>query len=288
MPSIAQTLRDATTHLSASLPSPRLDAEVLLAHVLHVNRAWLLVEAQRPLSAADYDRFQQLIERRTALEPVAYIVGRKEFYGLDFAVDQRVLVPRPETELLIELALDWCRRHASRTLHIADIGTGSGAIAITLAVYLPHAHIFATDLSGDALVVAQNNAIRHGVGERITFLLGNGLAPLPQPVDFIVSNPPYTVLAEVDDNVRRWEPHGALDGGNDGGWALPARLLHEMPPYLQPSGAVLMEIGAWQGAQAIATARVVFPQAHCIVHKDLAGLDRVLQIEQSPADREHN
>jgi release factor glutamine methyltransferase len=209
-------------------------------------------------------------------------VGYKEFYGLAFAVDQRVLVPRPETELLVDLALQWCRQQPHAALQIADIGTGSGAIAVTLAVHLPHAHIFATDLSEDALALARSNATCHGVQNQITFLLGDGGAPLPQPVHLIASNPPYTVLAEVDENVRRWEPHGALDGGADGGWALPARLLHEMPPYLQPNGAVLMEIGAWQGAQALATAQAVFPHARCTIHQDLAGLDRVLQIEQPP------
>jgi release factor glutamine methyltransferase len=282
MLTIAQALRDETAHLSATSPTPRLDAEILLAHVLQVGRAWLLAEGQRPLSDEDYDRFQHLIERRAALEPVGYIMGQKEFYGLDFVIDRRVLVPRPETELLVDLALQWCQQQPNPTLHIADIGTGSGAIAVTLAVHLPHAHIFATDLSMDALAVAQENAERYGVGDRVTFLHGDGLAPLGQPVDLIASNPPYTVLAEVDENVARWEPHAALDGGKDGGWALPARLLHEMPPYLRPGGVVLMEIGAWQGRQAIATAQAVFPRARCAIHKDLAGLDRVLEINQQP------
>jgi release factor glutamine methyltransferase len=280
MPTIAQTLRDATAALSATSLTPRLDAQILLAHVLHVERAWLLADGQRALSAEEHNRFQQLIARRAALEPIAYIVGHKEFYGLSFAVDQRVLVPRPETELLVELALQWCQQQPRSALRIADIGTGSGAIAVTLAVHLPHVHIFATDLSKDALVVAQSNAMRHGVQDQITFLHGDGLAPLPRSVDLIASNPPYTVLAGVDENVRRWEPHAALDGGEDRGWALPTRLLHEMPPYLQPGGAVLMEIGAWQGAQALATAQAVFPHACCTIHQDLAGLDRVLQIEQ--------
>lgn len=279
MPTIDQALRDATTQLSSTSPTPGLDAAVLLAYVLGVNRAWLLVEGQRSLAASDQARFQQLITRRAALEPVAYIVGHKAFYGLDFAVDGRVLVPRPETELLVDLALQWCHQRADPSLHIADIGTGSGAIAVTLAVQLPHVHIFATDLSPDALAVAHTNAQRHGVHERITFLEGDGLAPLPQAMDLIATNPPYTVLAEVDENVRWWEPHAALDGGDDAGWALPARLLHEMPPYLRSSGVVLLEVGAWQGAQAIATARGVFPQARFSLHKDLAGLGRVVMIE---------
>ena len=282
MPTIAQALLNATTRLSATSSTPRLDAALLLAHVLGVSRAWLLVETQRTLSEAEHIRFQNLITRRAALEPVAYIVGHKEFYGLDLLVDEHVLVPRPETELLVDLALRWCQQQPVSALHIADIGTGSGAIAIALAVHLPHAHIYAVDLSCAALAVAQHHAQCHGVADRITLLHGDGMAPLPHAVDLIVSNPPYTVLAGVDENVARWEPHAALDGGDDEGWALPARLLHDMPPHLQPSGAVVMEIGAWQGTQAIATARAVFPHARCTLHKDLAGLDRVLQVEQPP------
>jgi release factor glutamine methyltransferase len=282
MPTIAQALHNAATQLSATSPTPRLDAQVLLADLLGVSRTWLLAEGHLSLGEADHTHFQYLIARRTALEPVAYIVGHKEFYGLDLLVDERVLVPRPETELLVDLALRWCQQQATSSLHIADIGTGSGAIAIALAAHVPHAHIYAVDLSRDALAVAQRNAQRHGVADRIALLHGDGMAPLPQPVDLIASNPPYTVLVDVDENVARWEPHAALDGGGANGWALPARLLHDMPPYLHPNGAVVMEIGAWQGAQAIATAQAVFPNARYTLHKDLARLDRVLQIEQPP------
>jgi len=282
MPTVAQALHNATTQLNATSPTPRLDAALLLAYVLGVSRAWLLAEAQLTLSEADHMRFQDLIARRTALEPVAYIVGHKEFYGLDLLVDERVLVPRPETELLVELAVRWCQQQPRGALHIADIGTGSGAIAIALAVHMPLAHIYAVDLSDAALMVAQGNAQRHGVAERITLLHGDGMAPLPHVMDLIASNPPYTVLADVDENVARWEPHAALDGGDEQGWTLPARLIHEMPPYLHGNGAAVMEIGAWQGAQAMATAQAVFPTARCTIHQDLAGLDRVLLIEQPP------
>lgn len=281
MTSVRQALQRATERLVSLSPSPRLDAEILLAHVLRVNRAYLLAEGQRSLTPAQLLEFRALVERRAALEPVAYIIGRKEFYGLDFYVDQRVLVPRPETELIVERALAWAKQHASGSQTIADIGTGSGALAVALAAHLPHAHVFAVDLSADALAVARVNVQRHNLAGRIRLLHGDGCSPLPQPVDLIVSNPPYTVLAEVDENVRRWEPSLALDGGIERGFANVARLLRQMPPYLQPHGAVLVEIGAWQGAQALALAQEVFAGTRVQIHQDLAGHDRVLEVTGS-------
>jgi release factor glutamine methyltransferase len=218
-----------------------------------------------------------MVARRTALEPVAYIVGQKEFFGLDFFVDRRALVPRPETELLVQLAL----AHASRLmprpspLLIADIGTGSGAIAVTLAAKLPGARLYATDLSADALAVAARNVERHGLTARVMLLHGDLLAPLPGPIDLIVSNPPYTVLAEVEPNVLAHEPHLALEGGPDGA-ALYRRLLANAPAYLRPGGAVLLEIGAWQGELVAGLLREALPAATVTVHQDLAGHDRVV------------
>lgn len=281
MTSVRQALQRTTERLVSLSPSPRLDAEILLAHVLRVNRAYLLAEGLRSLTPAQLLEFRALVERRAALEPVAYIIGRKEFYGLDFYVDQRVLVPRPETELIVERALAWAKQHASSSQTIADIGTGSGALAVALAAHLPHAHVFAVDLSADALAVADINVQRHNLAGRIRLLHGDGCSPLPQPVDLIVSNPPYTVLAEVDENVWRWEPSLALDGGTERGFANVARLLRQMPPYLQPHGVVLVEIGAWQGTQALALAQEVFAGTRVQIHQDLAGHDRVLEVTGS-------
>jgi release factor glutamine methyltransferase len=188
-------------------------------------------------------------------------------------------VPRPETELLVALAFNWCRRKNLTAPLIADIGTGSGCIAISLAVHLPEAQVFGLDLSADALAVARTNCARHHIADRITLLQGAGCAPLPQPVQLLVSNPPYTVLAEIDENVRRWEPQLALDGGGDTGFAIPSQLLAEMPNYLKKGGAVLIEIGAWQGTRAVAAAQATFPNAYVTLHQDLAGLDRVILIE---------
>lgn len=280
MTTIREALQAGAAALADRSATPRLDAEVLLAGVLGVSRAYLLAEGGQTLTSAQHAALRQLLERRAALEPIAYITGHKAFYGLDFYVDRRVLVPRPETELLVELALAWVKaRPRSAPLRIADIGTGSGCLAVTLAYLLPGAQIFAVDLSADALDVAALNAARHGVAARVALLEGDGCTPLPGPVALIVANPPYTVLDEVDENVRRWEPHLALDGGAERGFAHVARLLRQMPAALEPGGAALVEIGAWQGRVALATARELFPGAHVALHPDLAGRDRVLAIE---------
>ncbi len=274
---IGAALHDATGRLRAASETPRLDAELLLAHVLDTTRAGLIARLAEPLPAAAAERFWALVERRAELEPVAYLTGEREFYGLSLSVDQRVLVPRPETELLVELALRRAANHPRRQhLRVADIGTGSGAIAIAVAANLPHAHVYATDLSCGALEVARINVERHGLAERITLLHGDGLRPLPGPVDLLLANPPYTVLDDVDENVRRHEPHLALDGGPEG-LAVIAELIADAPRYME-GGVVLIEIGAWQGAAASALARAAFPHGTITIHRDLAGLDRVLEI----------
>ena len=293
---IAAALAQAAEHLRASSPTPRLDAELLLAHVLGWGRVRLLAEGRATLPAAQQAAFAALLARRGALEPVAYLVGHREFYGLDFVVDARVLVPRPETELLVDLAIARTKNREPRTgddrgdgrfsvlgsqFLIADIGTGSGCIAIALAVNLPGAQIVAVDRSRDALDVARTNAERHGVAERIALREGDLLAPLLERVDILVSNPPYTILREIDEGVRRYEPHAALDGGADG-LDLYRRLLAGAPDVLRPGGAVLLEIGATQGPAVAALAREHFPRAQIAVHQDLAGLDRVVAVESAP------
>jgi release factor glutamine methyltransferase len=276
-PSIADLLRAATARLGATSPTPRLDAELLLAHVLGWGRARLLAERGHVPAPEQAAAFEALVARRAALEPVAYLVGHREFFGLDLLVTADTLVPRPETELLVELALDEAR-HISpppSALTIADVGTGTGAIAVALAAHLPGAIVYATDLSGAALGVAARNVERHGLAGRVRLLHGDLLAPLPGPVHLIVSNPPYTILAEVEPNVRAHEPRLALDGGPDGG-AIYRRLLATAPPLLLPGGAILLEIGAWQGGLVAGLARDALPGAAVSVHKDLAGLDRVV------------
>jgi|HigsolmetaAR202D_1030399.scaffolds.fasta_scaffold00543_15 protein-(glutamine-N5) methyltransferase, release factor-specific len=275
-PSVAELLKQATQQLSASSPSARLDAELLLCHVLGFSRARLLAEGQFRPSEAQVQAFQNLVERRLNLEPVAYLTGEKAFYDLDFYVDKRVLIPRPETELLVERALLQAKTRPA-PVRIADIGTGSGAIAITLAVHLPDADVSAVDISPEALSVAQRNAERHNVQARLKLLLGDLTAPLSGSYDLIVSNPPYTILAEIDENVRRHEPHLALDGGEQG-MEIYRRLLAELPPLLKPDGAILLEIGAWQAQMVSELAHTHFPHATVAVFQDLAGLDRVVEI----------
>jgi release factor glutamine methyltransferase len=267
-----ETLRDTSE-------TPRLDAEVLLAHTLGWSRARVLSRLQETISDEMLQQFRTLILRRAAREPVAYLVGRKEFYGLEFVVDRRVLVPRPETETLVDTALEWAKQRPG-PLVIADVGTGSGCIAVALAVHLPQAHIYAIDLSSDALAVARQNVIRHHVDASVTLLTGDLLAPLPQPVDLLVSNPPYTVLDEVDPGVRMHEPHLALDGGSDG-LAVYRRLFAAAPSALRPGGALMLEIGATQARAVVDLARRAFPSAAVYVQRDLAGRDRVVAVVPS-------
>jgi release factor glutamine methyltransferase len=278
MSTVATLLREAQARLGAASTTPRLDAELLLAHLLGWPRAKLLAEREHPVAPPLGDAFAGFVARRAEGEPVAYLVGHKEFYGLDFAVDRRVLVPRPETELLVDLALS-----AARTIgatRIADIGTGSGAIAIALAAHLPEAQIDAVDISAEALEVARANVARHGLASRVRLLADDLLAPLAGLYDLIVSNPPYTILAEVEPNVLAHEPHLALAGGPDGA-DLYRLLLAAAPSYLRPGGALLCEIGAWQGALVASLARAAFPAAEVRVAQDLAGHDRVVSIVTS-------
>lgn len=276
---IARALIWATSVLRDTSPTARLDAELLLAHALGIGRARLLAEHQQPLDQGAHERFGQYITRRAALEPVAYLIGAREFYGLALYVDSRVLVPRPETELLVELALAYGRAQAARLaeLRIADICTGSGCIAIALASQLPAARVSATDLSADALDVARINCARHQLGGRVTLLQGDLCAPLVGEFDLLVSNPPYTILSVIDEGVRRHEPHLALDGGPDG-LSIYRRLLACAPAYLAPGGALLLEIGAEQGAAVSALAQRSFPHARIMVHRDLAGHERVVEV----------
>ncbi|HEX9439918.1 MAG TPA: peptide chain release factor N(5)-glutamine methyltransferase [Roseiflexaceae bacterium] len=302
-PTIAQALAWATHDLRATSETPRLDAELLLAHVLGWERARLLAEGRLSLTEAQSAVFRDLVMRRAALEPVAYLIGHKEFYGIDFSIDRRALMPRPETELLVELALGFAGRKtkdqrrnldsadlrpssfALRPLSIADIGTGSGAIAVALALHLPAARVDAIDISPDALALAQQNVERYGLAGRVRLLQGDLLDPLAEPVDLIVGNLPYTILSEIDEGVRRYEPHQALDGGMDG-IELYRRLMKQAPAKLRPGGTVLLEIGATQAVAVMDLARRSFPTATLSVHQDLAGRDRVVVIDDKETRRQ--
>jgi release factor glutamine methyltransferase len=283
----------------AGCATPALDAEILLAHTLGRERTWLYVHSQEKIDLEQIAVFNRLLQRRARREPVAYLVGSKEFFGLEFWVNQHVLIPRPETELLVETALELVKdrwpmvsgkhqieftqskiKNPKSKIHIVDVGTGSGCIAIALATRLPGAMLFAIDASADALVLARQNAGRHNVVDRITFLRGNLLHPLDRPVDLIVSNPPYVSRSElraVSPEISQYEPRLALDGGEDG-LALIGPLLRQATEKLRPGGAMLVEIGSTQGPAAVQLAQDCLPSADVSVKKDLAGLDRLLVV----------
>jgi release factor glutamine methyltransferase len=265
---------------SEGVESPRLDAELLLAHILDVNRAAILAWPERQLTPKQLTRYRDLVGRRAAREPLAYIVGHREFFGLDFAVDPRVLIPRPETELLVEQALRLARQLMPPP-QIADVGAGSGGIAVALARHLPEASVYALDDSPGALAVAAANAHRHGVADRVRCLQGDLLDPLPGPVDLITANLPYVTTGEwesLSPEIRDYEPRDALDGGPDG-LAHIRRLLMRANSYLRPGGAILLEIGASQGGAVSTLARQHFPKAGVQLHQDYAGLDRLLVVQ---------
>jgi len=242
------------------------------------------------LSPTGLASYRQLIERRARHEPVAYIVGYKEFYGLDFHVDRRVLIPRPETELLVERAIELASGIRDRdyglgvdSLILADVGTGSGAVAVSLAVNLPQAMVYAIDASAEALEVAAINCCRHAVEDRVHLLQGNLLDPLPMPVNLIVANLPYVredELAELPPEIKCYEPLSALDGGPDG-LSYIRHLLAQAEGYLKPGGAILLEIGARQGKAVLDLARCHFPKADIEVSQDYAGLDRIVIVRRS-------
>jgi release factor glutamine methyltransferase len=275
---LGEALAQAITRLgNEGIDSPRLDAELLLAHVLGVNRAAILARPDQRLTPKELTRYRNLVTRRAGREPLAYIVGHREFYGLDFAVDARALIPRPETELLVEHALSIARQ-LDPPLQIADVGAGSGAIAVTLAVHLRQATLYALDDSAGALAVVAENARRHQVDGRVHCLQSDLLSALPGPVDLITANLPYVTSEEwpdLDPEIRDHEPRAALDGGPDG-LDLIRRLLATAGPYLRPGSALLLEIGASQGTPVTALARVHLPQARVQVHQDYAGLDRLV------------
>ncbi|MCP4536387.1 MAG: peptide chain release factor N(5)-glutamine methyltransferase [Chloroflexi bacterium] len=271
---VKQTLLEAIAHLRTITDAPRLEAEVLLGHVLNVSRTALLTCPERTLTPNQRSDYQTLIRRRAFGYPLPYLTGRVEFYGLEFVVTPEVLIPRSDTETLVELAL------ARRPVTVVDVGTGSGCIAISLAVHLPDATIRAIDISPAALAVAQRNVEQHSVGGRVRLMVGNLLNSRPSPVDLIVSNPPYISTGEcasLPTSVRNHEPRLALDGGPNG-LDIVRQLLTQAPAVLNPGGGLLIEIGADQAEAASHLARTFFPRATVRVHPDLAGRDRVLEV----------
>jgi release factor glutamine methyltransferase len=284
MPSgISDAMADAAAKLSAAgVDSPKLVAQVLLAHTLGVPRAHIMAfSPKQPLQPHQFTTYRTLVARCVAGEPMAYVVGHTEFYALDFLTDRRALIPRPETEQLVELALARIKSQISSKPQIVDVGTGGGCVVVTLAVSLPDARFIATDISADALALAHENARRHKVSSRIQFLRGDLLAPVPLRAEGAVANLPYVTTAEwqsLPRHIREHEPRIALDGGADG-LDLIRRLFSQAPRYVKSDGWVLAEIGATQGAAVSALARQAFPLAAVDLHRDYAGLTRVVEIQ---------
>lgn len=275
---ISEALRSASQRLAqAEVDAPRATAQILLAHLLGKDRTFLITHARDVLDPAVWDRFQQWVEQRAAGVPVQYLTGHQEFYGLDFLVTPDVLIPRPETELIVEEVLN--RHHRPDPL-IIDVGTGSGCLAVTLAVHLPQARIIALDISTAALKVARQNAQRHGVDHRIGWLVSDLLAALIDRTacggaDFIVANPPYVSTAEfhrLPREVRDHEPRLALLAGPDG-LIVHRRLLQESQRCLRPGGYLIMEIGY---GQCQSLTRIIDPSRWEVekVARDLQGIER--------------
>jgi release factor glutamine methyltransferase len=277
---LAQALHEATEALrAAGIEDARLEAEVLLRHALDLDCAHFYARLQNEMGLDDLVRFRGFLYRRLAREPTAYIVGQREFYGLDLETTPAALIPRPETELLVEDAL--ARAGRFEIPLIVDVGTGNGAIAVALAVHLPQAVLVAIDLSREALALAVRNARRHGVEGRISFLQADLLASLAQPADIIVANLPYVSSGDweaLPPEIREHEPRAALDGGPDGLREI-ARLLGQTPSHLRPGGSLLVELSPLQAAPALALARRCFPDAAARILPDAAGLDRLLAVD---------
>ncbi len=258
-----------------------LDAQVLLAHILGKKRAWVLAHPEaRPTPEQEF-ALETAIQQLQAGTPLPYVVGTREFFGLDFDVTPDVLIPRPETELLIETALTWLRLHPEHVYHFLDVGTGSGCISVTLAVHVPRARIVATDISPAALEIAFGNAVKHGVEERIDFIEAD-LFPTnfrPSTFNMISANLPYIPTETLHElAIYTHEPTAALDGGPDGLDAI-WRLLTQIAGKMDQGSLVLLEIETRQGAEVHALARAAFPTADIRVKKDLAGHDRLVMIE---------
>lgn len=299
MPTIADLLRIGLDRLRASgSESPRLDVELLLGHAIGADRTVVLAHSDAPVSDDGADRFEAGLARRERGEPVAYIRGFKEFYGLAFSTDPRALIPRPETERLVELAeqdvmrrlISAPRSAAARPIRVTDIGAGCGTIAVALAVSLrrrrivDEIEILGFDSSVDALDLARENAVGHSVGDRVRFVEADLLPPVVvEPFDLVLANLPY-VRSDALPGLpiaASFEPAAALDGGPDG-LAVIRRLLERLPEALAPGGVALIEIGADQAEIVVAAVATILPGWRATVEPDLAGAPRVARVERGP------
>jgi len=281
------TLREALvltrqTLAAATSDEADIESELLLCHVLGISKTKLYSEPRRVLTPTEIKELQCSVNRRLLHEPIDYILGYCDFYGHAFYVDHRVLIPRPETELLVEKAIDFANHHntSQNQFIIADIGTGSGVIAISLALALPKTRIYAIDIAASALHVAHLNCQRHHVTHQVTLLQGNLLEPLPEPTNVIIANLPYvknhemrTLTPEIID----FEPTVALAGGKDG-LDIIRQLLIQVPGKIRPNGCLLLEIGYGQDKAVNSLINSCFPHASIKLIPDLSGINRIAKI----------
>lgn len=283
MTTISQLLECSVPSLMKVSETPNLDAQTLLAHLLKKPRTWLITHSEENLPDSVISSFQQDIRALERGIPLPYILGRWEFYGLEFIVSPDTLIPRPETELLVEKALEWTQHQPEPCLAV-DIGTGSGCIAIALAKNNPNLTIFATDISYPALRTAYSNAIQHEVVDQVKFLQADLIPPISANFDLICANLPYIptqTLRKLEISGR--EPDLALDGGVNG-LIFISRLLEEAPEFIVPGGILLIEIESSQGDEIYNLALQAFPKAAIDVLPDLAGRDRIITIQTPDID----
>ncbi|MGI4789026.1 MAG: peptide chain release factor N(5)-glutamine methyltransferase [Janthinobacterium lividum] len=280
---VAEALTGASEQLAAvQIETPRFEAQLLLAWTLKLRREDLARSPERVLTGREQLIFDKAVSLRVLRRPLPYITGEAWFYGRPFKINRAVLIPRPETEMLVSLALELCGGISEP--QIADIGTGSGCLAVTLACERPEARVWATDLSGDALKLARKNVVRYGSENRVLLMQGDLLGPLPDGLrcDVVVSNPPYITEAEIPSlqpEVRDYEPVLALSGLGDAsgtdGTALHRRLLAEAPPYLKPDGRLLLEVGLGQ-AQSVSEIARDLGYVDVTIKNDFSGIGRVV------------
>lgn len=277
--SLTRELEQIRRRLSGVSETAALDAQVLLAHVVGQPRAWVLAHPENRLTPLQEKTLQSYLDRLEKGEPLPYVLGVWEFYGMQFFVTPAVLIPRPETELLVEQGLNWLRSHPGRRL-AADVGTGSGCIAAVLAAQIPDLAVVASDLSFAALAVAARNIRRHGLQEQILLVQADLHVRICRPYDLICANLPYIPSSKLAGlQVSRWEPVLALDGGVDG-LAQIRSLLMQVSEALAPGGLALLEIEAEQGGAVQVLAEACFPDARIDLLQDLAGRDRLLRVQK--------
>lgn len=275
---VGEAVSLARQRLDTLSESAALDSQVMVAHIINRKRAWLLAHPEAELSEAQAEAFEAALARLKSGEPLPYVLGKWEFYGLSFLLTADVLIPRPETELLVDAAISWLKGHPGRR-RAADVGAGSGCIAVSLAVNVPDLYVLATDISNEAVDVVRSNVQRHAVGKRVRLQQGDLLQEAVGEFDLICANLPYIATETLKTlAVYRREPTQALDGG-ERGLKFIAALLNDAPRRLAPQGLMLLEIDASQGDAASDLAVHAFPRAAIEVQKDLNGQARLLSIQ---------